>query len=160
VQTLRQGHDRRALVQGKIALSLVRGTAHGRDSAAHRTKGAARLPVRQWVLSVPFPVRRLLAADARLFGAVVKVFARVVERFYLDRARAAGIASPKTGMLSFQQRFGGSLNSHCHNHPIAIDGVFALDPDSCKPRFHFLRHPRARISSASPLWSACASTRC
>ncbi len=98
-------------------------------------------PVRQWVLSVPFPVRRLLAADARLFGAVVKVFVRVVERFYIDRARAAGIASPKTGMLSFQQRFGGSLNSHCHNHSIAIDGVFAPDPDSCEPRFHFLTPP-------------------
>ena len=35
----------------------------------------------------------------RLFGAVAKVFARVVDRFYADRARAAGIESPKTGML-------------------------------------------------------------
>ncbi len=58
-------------------------------------------PVRQWVLSVPFPVRRLLAADARLFGALVKVVARVVDRFCLERARAARIEAAKTGALSF-----------------------------------------------------------
>jgi len=73
-------------------------------------------PVRQWVLSVPFPIRRMLAADARLFGAVVKLFARVVDRYHVQRARAAGIESAKTGMLSFQQGFGGSLNSNCHVH--------------------------------------------
>ena len=98
-------------------------------------------PVRQWVLVVPYPVRRLLAADARLFGAVVKIFVRVLDRFYTERARAAGIDSPKSGMLSFQQRFGGSLNAHCHVHMVAVDGAFALDPDSGGPCFHFLPAP-------------------
>ena len=96
-------------------------------------------PVRQWVLSVPFPLRRLLAADARLFGSVVKIFVRIVERFYLERARDAGIGSCKTGMLSFQQRFGGSLNANCHVHMIAIDGVYEVE--SGEPRFHFLPPP-------------------
>jgi len=98
-------------------------------------------PVRQWVLSVPFPVRRLLAADAKLFGAMVKLFARVVDRFYRERARAADIKGTKTGALSFQQRFGGSLNAHCHIHALWVDGVFALDPNTTQPRFHFTAPP-------------------
>ncbi len=98
-------------------------------------------PVRQWVLSVPFPIRRLLAADAKLFGAVVKLFARVVERFYLQRAQAAGIEAARTGALSFQQRFGGSLNAHCHIHAVWVDGVFALDANTSEPRFHFTAPP-------------------
>ncbi len=98
-------------------------------------------PVRQWVLSVPFAVRRLLAADAKLFGAVVKLFARVVERFYIERARAEGIEGAKTGALSFQQRFGGSLNAHCHIHAAWVDGVFSLDATTNKPRFHFTAPP-------------------
>lgn len=98
-------------------------------------------PVRQWVLVVPFPMRRLLAADAKLFGAVVKIFVRVLDRFYRERAMAAGIESPKTGMLSFQQRFGGSLNAHCHVHNVVVDGVFSLANGSDKPRFHFVPAP-------------------
>jgi hypothetical protein len=70
-------------------------------------------PVRQWLLSAPFAVRRLLAADARLLGAVVKLFARVVDCSSLELSRAAGIEGAKTGPLSFQQRFGGSLNANC-----------------------------------------------
>ena len=98
-------------------------------------------PVRQWVLTVPWELRRLLAADIKLFGAVVKIFVRVVSGFYLERARQAGIASPKTGMVSFQQRFGASLNSHCHNHTVAIDGVYTLDETTGEPRFCFVEPP-------------------
>ena len=65
----------------------------------------------------------------------------MLDRFYRERAHAERIDSPKSGMLSFQQRFGGSLNAHCHIHMVAVDGVFALEPDSCKPRFHFLPPP-------------------
>jgi hypothetical protein len=93
------------------------------------------------VLSLPFPIRRLLAADAKLFGAVLKVFVRVVDRFYVERARADGVEPAKTGMLTFQQRFGGSLNAHCHIHSAWVDGVFSLDPSTSKPRFHFAAPP-------------------
>jgi hypothetical protein len=81
---------------------------------------------------------RLLAANARLLGAVVKLFARVV---YIERARAAGIESARTGVLSFQRCFGGSLNAHRHVHDVWVDGVFALDRNSAQPRFHFTAPP-------------------
>jgi hypothetical protein len=98
-------------------------------------------PTRQWVVSFPFELRLVLAADAKLFGAALKVFVRVVERYYLERAGQANLRCAKTGMLSFQQRFGGSINCHPHVHMIAIDGVFALDEATQEPRFHFVAPP-------------------
>ena len=73
-------------------------------------------PLRQWVLTVPWELRKLLAADTKILGAVVRIFVRVVDRFYLQRARDAGIADAKTGMVTAIQRFGGSLNLHVHVH--------------------------------------------
>lgn len=99
------------------------------------------VPLRQWVLTVPYPLRRLLAADAKILGTVLRIFVRVVDRFYLDRARDAGIANPKTGMLTVSQRFGGSMNLHVHVHGAAIDGVYALDESTGSPRFHFVPAP-------------------
>ena len=97
-------------------------------------------PLRQWVLTVPYPLRRLLAADAKTLSTVIRIFVRLVEKLYLDRAGAAGIANPKTGMLTVPQRFGGSLNLHVHVHLSAIDGVYALDEQGT-PRLHFLPAP-------------------
>ena len=98
-------------------------------------------PVRQWVLSLPYALRRLLSADKKVFGAVLKVFKRVVEQFYLERAKHDGIPDPKTGMLTIMQRFGGSLNFNPHVHMIGIDGVYSLDEHTALPRFHFQPAP-------------------
>jgi hypothetical protein len=98
-------------------------------------------PVRQWVLSVPYAVRRLLSSDNKVFGAVLKIFVRVVEDFYLKRAKQEGIPNPKTGMLTIMQRFGGSLNSNPHIHGVGIDGVYSLDEHTGLPRFHFQAAP-------------------
>jgi len=98
-------------------------------------------PLRQWVLSVPFAIRRLLSSDNKVFGAVLKIFVNVVEAFYLRRAREQGIENAKTGMLTIIQRFGGSLNSNPHVHAPAIDGVYTLDEQTGLPRFHFQAAP-------------------
>jgi len=98
-------------------------------------------PLRQWVLSLPYNIRRLLSSDNKVFGAVLKIFVLVVETFYLKRAREQGIAKAKTGMLSIMQRFGGSLNSNPHLHMPAIDGVYTLDEHTGLVRFHFQPAP-------------------
>ncbi len=98
-------------------------------------------PVRQWVLSLPYALRPLLSADKKVFGAVLKLFVRVVEDFYLKRAKQDGIPNPKTGMLTIMQRFGGSLNFNPHVHGVGIDGVYSLDQHTGLPRFHFQAAP-------------------
>jgi hypothetical protein len=44
------------------------------------------MPVRQWVLSLPIPLRLLLAAQPGLVTPVLQVVQRVVTRHLLDRA--------------------------------------------------------------------------
>jgi hypothetical protein len=44
-------------------------------------------------------------------------------------------------MLTFQQRFGGSLNANPHIHGVAIDGAYTLDPHTGEPRMHPARAP-------------------
>jgi hypothetical protein len=45
-------------------------------SAQHRVNA----PLRQWVLTVPFPLRMLLSKDAALLSSVIRILVRVLER--------------------------------------------------------------------------------
>jgi len=48
------------------------------------------VPVRQWVLSLPIPLRVLLAAQPELVTPVLQVLQRVVERRLLDHDGVPG----------------------------------------------------------------------
>jgi hypothetical protein len=85
------------------------------------------VPVRQWVLSVPFELRLLLARRADAFGALLRILAEEVERLQHRRAAARGIRASVTAGVSFPQRFGGSLNLNTHVHAVFCDGVFEFD---------------------------------
>jgi len=55
-------------------LPVVRGPAHGPDGGPHLVDHVVpRVPVRQWVLSLPIPLRLLLAAQPKLVTPVLQV---------------------------------------------------------------------------------------
>ena len=83
--------------------------------------------VRQWVLSLPFRIRYLLAWDHDLCRAVVAVFLRTVLGFLRSRARRAGVADGRSGAVAVVQRFGAALNLNVHVHALVVDGVFSRD---------------------------------
>ena len=57
------------------------------DTAARLTDEVLpRVPVRQWVLSLPYEIRYRLAWDGELVGAVLAVFLRVVYGWYRARS--------------------------------------------------------------------------
>jgi hypothetical protein len=85
------------------------------------------VPVRQWVLSLPYRLRYQLAWDHDLCRAVVGVLVRAVLGFLRARARDDGEADGRGGAVAVIQRFGGSLNLNVHAHVLALDGVFARD---------------------------------
>ena len=91
--------------------------------------------VRQWVLSLPFRIRYLLAWDHDLARAVVAVFLRTVMGFLRTRARHGGLADGRTGAVAIVQRFGAALNLNVHVHALVLDGVFARD-GSGRVAFH------------------------
>ena len=76
------------------------------------------VPLRQWVLSVPFDLRLLLASKAEVLSAVIRIFIEEVFRWYTGQAKSYGLAEPKCGAVTFTQRFGGSLNLNVHLHVI------------------------------------------
>ena len=69
-----------------------------------------RVPVRQWVLSVPRPVRYVLARDAKLLGAAQRIFIGEVFRGLRRRAGFRRACDAEAGAVCAVQRFGGALN--------------------------------------------------
>jgi hypothetical protein len=97
------------------------------------------VPVRQWVLSVPFELRLLLAKNHRALSAVGRIFVREVFHWQREQAALRGIPRARGGAVCFPQRFGGSLNLNVHYHVAVPDGVFTEGGD--RAAFHHLPHP-------------------
>ena len=99
------------------------------DTAAHLVDRVfPEVPVRQWVLSLPFALRYRLAYDSSLVRDVLQIFVRTV--FASIRRRAGVPASSRQsrcGAVTFIQRFGDALNVNPHFHTLALDGIYAVD---------------------------------
>jgi hypothetical protein len=105
------------------------------ETAAHLADHVfPRLPVRQWVLSVPKRLRYFLQRDAALQGAVLHIFLRAVERCLREHSPGCG-TSAHIGAVAFIHRFGSSLNEHVHFHCCIVDGVFE-SADAADAVFH------------------------
>jgi hypothetical protein len=85
------------------------------------------VPVRQWVLSLPYRLRYLLAWDHGLCRAVLAVYARALLGFERRRARRRSIANGRSGAVTAIQRFGSAVNVNVHFHTLVLDGVFTAD---------------------------------
>lgn len=81
---------------------------------------------RQWVLTVPWRRRWLLARRPELACGVHAVAMRRIERWYAEQAGAPG---GQTGSVSVQQRFGSALNLNLHFHCVFLDGVYTRGAD-------------------------------
>ena len=82
------------------------------------------VPVRQYVLSLPFELRALAAFKANVLGALARIFVSAIEARYRGRAKNTAL-----GAVTFVQRFGGSLNLNVHFHVVVLDGVFTRDAE-------------------------------
>tara|TARA_B100000029_G_scaffold208001_1_gene205800 strand:- start:1453 stop:2949 length:1497 start_codon:yes stop_codon:yes gene_type:complete len=92
--------------------------AHLRDFVFPQTA------VRQWVLSLPFPLRYHLSFDNNTLSTLLRIYVRAVSSFYKSKAKKKGTKNPKTGAITFIQRFGGSLNLNIHFHTLFLDGAY------------------------------------
>ena len=93
------------------------------------------VPVRQWVLSLPYRLRYQLAWDHDLCRAVAGVLMRAVDRVLRARSRDEGVEEGRGGGITVIQRSGGAANLNLHIHAIVLDGVFARDAAGTL-RFH------------------------
>ncbi len=99
------------------------------DAAAHLVDRAfPELPVRQWVLSVPYALRYRLAYDSFLVRDVLQIFLQTI--FASIRRRACIPASnrqARCGAVTFVQRFSYALNLDPHFHVLVLDGIYLID---------------------------------
>ncbi len=113
------------------------------DTAAHLVdRVLPEVPVRQWVISFPYPLRVRLAYDRELCGEVLRAFISVVSASLRRRARVDLQGSKlQCGSVTFIQRAGDALNLNPHLHVLFLDGVYAAADTFEKPQFHPLDAP-------------------
>ncbi len=81
------------------------------------------VPVRQWVLSFPIPLRSLFAVHPECLAPILQIIHRVIATFLFtqtgqQRDQAA------TGAVTLIQRFGSAANLNVHLHALVLDGVY------------------------------------
>jgi len=95
------------------------------DTAKHLIEEVIpAVPVRQWVLSMPYAYRFLLARNPDFLRKALAIFHRTLSRHYEYKARIHYLKNPKAGAITIVQRFGSALNLNVYFHTIYIDGVF------------------------------------
>src|SRR3990167_2567191 len=80
-------------------------------------------PMRQWVLSFPFPLRFLLARKPHVIGKVLGIVYRIIATYLIKKAGYKK-SMARTGAVTFIQRFGSALNLNIHFHMLFLDGVY------------------------------------
>lgn len=116
------------------------GTRRMVETAAHLVDHVfPTVPVRQWVLSFPWPLRLLFAARPEVLTRVLSVIARAVSSAAIKRAGASRNAGAVTAIVTFIQRFGSALNLNIHLHMLVLDGAYTFSHD--RAQFHRARPP-------------------
>ncbi|MBO6558404.1 MAG: transposase zinc-binding domain-containing protein, partial [Pseudomonadales bacterium] len=95
------------------------------DSAAHLVDEVLpKRPIRQWVLSVPFPLRYLFATNPQVMSRVLTIVHRVISTFLIKRAGMTVRSGAQSGAVTLIQRFGSALNLNLHFHMLYLNGVY------------------------------------
>ena len=94
------------------------------QSAAHLVDYVIpRVPVRQWVLSFPIPLRILLAAHPDLLSPLLRCIHRVIATFLIKQSGLKR-SQAHTGAVTLIQRFGSAANLNIHLHWQVADGAY------------------------------------
>ena len=105
------------------------------ETAAHLVEHVLpEQPIRQWVLSFPYPLRFLFATRPAVLSQVLGIVYRAISTFLIRRAGLRVGAGARTGAVTLIQRFGSALNLNVHLHMLFVDGVYTFDDE--RPRLH------------------------
>jgi ribosomal protein S27E len=97
------------------------------------------VPLRQWVISFPFPLRYLFAAHPQAMGKVLGIVYRAISTHLIHKA-GLSLKDGAAGAVTLIQRFGSALNLNIHFHILFLDGVYAYR-DNRPPRFRRVKAP-------------------
>ena len=97
-------------------------------------------PMRQWVLSVPFPLRFLFASNPRVMSRVLGIVYRTIATHLAHKACFTK-PTKQTGAVTLIQRFGSALNLNIHFHMLFLDGVYIGGSNGRSIRFRQVKAP-------------------
>jgi len=97
-------------------------------------------PLRQWVLSLPFALRFLLAREPDVLTHVLAIVYGEIASHIRKKARLTR-ATGATGAVTLIQRFGSALNLNVHFHMLFLDGAYLVD--TSPPVFRRIGAPSA-----------------
>ena len=95
-------------------------------------------PVRQWVLSLPIPLRLLLARYTKELSKVMQIIHRAISTDIINRAGYLK-KQAKTGAVTYIQRFGSALNLNIHFHMLFLEGF--ITQTQGQPEFNRVKAP-------------------
>jgi hypothetical protein len=82
------------------------------------------VPLRQFVLTLPHPLRPLVAYDRELSSRIYAIFYDSIQRFYRQRLAERSAPAGRTGSVTAIQRASSDLRLNPHLHGVFLDGVF------------------------------------
>ena len=92
---------------------LAHGFLRMAQTAAHLIERVIPwVPTRQWMVSVPIPLRYWMAASQELTAKIHTIIRTTISQYYVNQAVTGGIERQKVqpGAVMFIQRFGGAIN--------------------------------------------------
>jgi ribosomal protein S27E len=84
-------------------------------------------PIRQWVLSLPIPLRLLLARYPSELSKVMQIIHRAISTYIVNKGGFTN-KQAKTGAVTLIQRFGSALNLNIHFHMLFLEGAISENP--------------------------------
>jgi hypothetical protein len=105
------------------------------DTAAHLVDHVLpRAPDRQWVFTVPKALRLRLGRDPAWTTWVGNLAVRAIRAWQRRVARQRGLRAPRTGAITFVQRFGGWSTSTCTSTSSSLTECSSMTTTgSCSP---------------------------
>ena len=97
-------------------------------------------PMRQWVLSVPFPLRFLFASNPKAMTGVLGIVYRAIST-HLSHKAGLKKSMIQTGTVTVIQHFGSALNLNIHFHMLFLDGVYIGGASRQPMRFLKVKSP-------------------
>ncbi|MEO8215041.1 MAG: transposase zinc-binding domain-containing protein, partial [Myxococcales bacterium] len=103
------------------------------------------VPIRQWVLTMPHPLRFPLAFEGRLLAAVLRIFIDTVSAWYRERQKRRRLGGGRSGAVAVIQRGSSDLRLNPHFHVLFLDGLCVCPHSPSYADFRImLSRPRSR----------------
>jgi hypothetical protein len=108
-------------------------------------------PIRQWVLSLPIPLRLLLARYPSKLSKVMGIIHHVISTHIVSRSGFSH-KQAKTGAVTLIQRFGSALNLNIHFHMLFLEGAISENA-WCGTTLPLLKHHPGDLCNTTT-WSS------